>query len=233
MMSIRYSLTQNYLLTRKKLFRATVHPREVVQERDIYERMSKSGSTLTQTDIIACMHLYNDTLQQYLTEGCYVNTRHGNYRPGIKGVFDSPNENFSETKHQKHVSISPSTDIETAIKEAPVEKVAADLVAPQPAELLDSKSGLINSTVTPGNIARLTGARLGFNKSNNLAGLFFVASDGSETKVSDILDNTNGKVNFLIPNTLSSGDYHLEVRAAYTQNNEIRIGQLTATLSVS
>ena len=232
-MPIKYSLSENSLVTASKVYKATVHPVQNIQEDDIYERMSKSGSTLSKGEIQACMQLYHHTLEEYLKEGCYVNTRLGNYRPGIKGNFDSPSENFTPAKHRKHVSISANSGMEEAIQEAHVERVAADVVAPQPTELLDSKSNTLNSKLTPANMARLTGTRLQFNAADNAEGIFFIAADNTETRVTDILDSTNTRVSFLVPASLTSGSYQLEVRAAYTQNNEIRTGVLPAVLTVS
>ena len=231
-MPIKYSLSENNLITKSKVYKAMVHPVQNIGEDDIYERMTQAGTSLTKGDILACMQLYITTLEQYLREGCYVNTRHGNYRPGIKGKFSSPTDSFTSGKHRKHVSISASSTLEMSIQEAVIEKVAAELVAPQPTELFDSKSNTTNKTITPANMARLTGTRLQFDANESSEGIFFIANDDTETRVIDVLDSTNSKVNFLIPSTLNKGNYHLELRAAYTQNNEIRTGILANILTV-
>ncbi|MEM9423431.1 MAG: DNA-binding domain-containing protein [Spirochaetota bacterium] len=231
-MSIKYSLVQNYLITVKKVFMAQVQPNLIVSEDEIYERMAQSNSGIGKGEIMACMQLYNDTLQDYLKEGCYLHTRHGNYRPGIRGNFDSPTESFASGKHTKDVRISVSNELNNAIQDTHVERVSGDAVAPSPMELFDNKTNTVNTSLTPGNIARLSGSRLNFDSADALAGVFLVASDDTETKVTDIMDHTNKTLRFLIPSSLASGQYRLEVRAIYTQNRELRTGSLTSPLTV-
>ena len=75
-------------------------------------------------------------------------------------------------------------------------------------------------------MATLTGHRLKHDPEDENQGVFFIATDGTETKVTVIGQNTASKLVFDIPAGLTSGDYQLVVR------NELE-GALDTKLKVS
>jgi hypothetical protein len=70
-----------------------------------------------------------------------------------------------------------------------------------------------NSTITPANIGKITGKRLGFNKEEADAGLFFISTDDqSEHKCSVVSRNMPSEMQFLIPAELTAGSYTLVLK---------------------
>ena len=73
-----------------------------------------------------------------------------------------------------------------------------------------------------------------FDPARSDEGLYFVATGGSQTKVSTVQKNKPSQLVFLVP-SLADGTYHLEVRARMgsgTSARELRIGRLDSTLTV-
>lgn len=63
-----------------------------------------------------------------------------------------------------------------------------------------------------GGTFELDGSRLYFDASQDDAGVFLIASDGSETRLTNIQSATESRVQFAIPSDLESGSYSVEVR---------------------
>lgn len=117
---------------------------------------------------------------------------------------------------------------------AQVEKVLQTIAAPAIIEFTDVNTQNNNSVLTPGGIAQVIGEELKFNPANAAEGIYFIATDGTATKVDVIASRTEGKLVFSIPNSLTPGSYVLEVRKGYgTTNIVVRIGSLQESLQVN
>ena len=76
------------------------------------------------------------------------------------------------------------------------------------------------------------GHRLKFDASDTNQGIFFIASDGTATRVTVVGRNMPADLMFMVPDGLAAGEYTLEVRAAFA-TNDIRVGGLAVSLTVS
>jgi hypothetical protein len=110
-------------------------------------------------------------------------------------------------------------------------KKEASVTTPNLVEYLDFNSGDRNSTVTKGGLGQISGHRLKFDPEDANQGIFFIDSQGQETKVTVVGENKPARLMFMIPPNLSTGDATLSVRTAIGQ--DIRSGSLSATLSVT
>lgn len=80
-------------------------------------------------------------------------------------------------------------------------------------EYTDTNSRERNGLVTSGGMGELAGHRLKFDPTDENQGIYFVAEDGSATKVDVVGLNKPAALMFIVPDTLAPGDYTLEVRA--------------------
>ena len=88
-----------------------------------------------------------------------------------------------------------------------------------------------NGQLTPGNIAQIRGSRLKFDISDPAQGIYLIAADGLETKVTTIARNMPAQLDFLVP-VLISGEYKLEVRAIIYKGKELKKSALQGVLTV-
>jgi hypothetical protein len=79
-------------------------------------------------------------------------------------------------------------------------------------------------------MAQLTGYRLKFDSSDPNQGIFFI--NGNLTQVSIVGKNSPAELMFLVPASLTTGDYSLEIRSSMG-NGTVRTGVLAETLTVS
>ena len=82
-------------------------------------------------------------------------------------------------------------------------------------------------------MGQIIGHRLKFDPADPQQGIFFIASDDSETRVAIVGKNKPGELIFLVPDGLASGEYLLEVRAIPRGSHDLRTGALKATLTVA
>jgi hypothetical protein len=80
-------------------------------------------------------------------------------------------------------------------------------------------------------MAQISGNRLQVDSTDPEQGIFFIASDGSETRVGVVGRNMPSTLMFLLPAELTTGEYALEVRAK--MGDALRTGSLNSVLSVA
>jgi hypothetical protein len=86
---------------------------------------------------------------------------------------------------------------------------------------------------TPGGMGQIEGHRLKFDPTDAAQGIFFIAADGTETQVAIVGRNKPADLMFMVPDTLTAGEYTLEVRATIHGSTDVRTGALEAPLTVS
>ena len=230
---ILYYLVPNYLTTDPNDQYARVSPRGIYQLDDIIKNCLKRGTTINEADLRGATDLVFNEIIDSVSQGFNVNTKLANFTATINGSFTSKTDSFDPARHSKRVSASMGIDLWKAIQNASVEKIASPEPAPIVIEFSDVNSGTINSTLTSGGLAEITGVDLKYNKANANEGIFFVpVGGGAAVKVTVVAIQTEGKLNFLVPAGLAAGNYQLEVAKGYTAANNIRKGVLYLPLTV-
>ena len=64
-------------------------------------------------------------------------------------------------------------------------------------------------------VAALRGSLLKFDQEDNTQGIFFIATDGTETQVSNMIKNKPSDLMFLVPESLSTGTFQIELRSIF------------------
>ncbi len=233
-MPINYVLRENSLTPDPNDYTALVQPTATAGLEDVIERMMRRGSTVGKADILSVLEDYHATIEDMVLEGMNVNTPAANFATSIKGIFSGHTDSFDPGRHRLRATLSPGKRLRRAIRErAQAVKQAAVRPTPNPLEYTDLNSGQRNSVLTPGGMGQVVGYRLKFDPADANQGIFFVAEDGGATRVEMVGHNKPGKLVFLVPADLASGDYTLEVRTVLRQRKDVRPGALSATLTVS
>lgn len=232
-MPIYYALFENNLTSDPDDYMAMVQPIGAADLDAIIERMIQQGSTVTKADTVSVLEDYFTTIENMLLEGMNVNTPMANFGTSIKGVFNGRTDSFNASRHQISATISPGTRLRNAIAQrAQPSKQEASKPTPNPLEYIDISSGTRNGILTPGSMGQIVGHRLKFKADDSNQGIFFIAANGTETRVTVIGRNMPADLMFMVPTGLNTGNYTLEVRAAFA-SEDIRKGTLAAKLTVS
>lgn len=231
-MPIHYSLFENHLTADPNDYAANVSPTRIAEMNEVIDRMIERGSTVTKADIISVMEEFESTLQVMLTEGVNINLPFANFSTSIKGVFDGPSDSYDPSRHKVFARLAPGKTLKSYFEtNVNVTKDETYVPSPRILDFIDMVTGERNSVVTPGSMGRIQGSKLKYDVDNNDEGIFFVAADNNEIKVNIVGKNKPGELIFMIPDTLTSGDYKLEVRAKFGES--LRIGLLTDLITVT
>jgi hypothetical protein len=199
----------------------------------VIERMVNQGSTVVKADILSVLEDYHTAIENMVLEGMHVNTPGANFGVSVKGIFNGQADGYDASRHQVSPAVSPGRRFRHAIKErAKPMKQETIKPEPNPLEFTDINSADRNSLLTPGGMGKLIGHRLKFDPLDDTEGIYFVAEDGTETKVAVVGNNKPGNLLFLIPDSLTTGDYTVEVRTKLGSES-LHIGVLDAPLTVT
>ncbi len=231
---ITYVVIENRLTDDPDDYMAAVRPSGTATQEDVIDHIIQQGSTVTRADIVSVLENQYNAIVYMVLDGKHVNTPLANFAASIKGVFKGKGDTFDPDRHQLRATVSAGNQYRNAIPDkGQTIQEEAHLPMPNPEEYNNLNTGERNGVLTPGGMGQVVGYRLKCNPDDVSQGIFFVASDGSVTKVDVAGHNKPRELMFLIPASLAVGDYTLEVRAAVPGSTQVRIGTLPATLTVS
>jgi DNA-binding domain/Domain of unknown function (DUF4469) with IG-like fold len=231
-MAIKYYLQNNPVTPDPNDCLARVLTHQTLKVEQVVKEMLRRGSTATEADCEAVLRLFFEVVSDEIAEGNNIILPLVNIRPAVNGVFKGATDSFDPSRHIKKATFSAGTMITKKVIAAKVEKIVQPISIPTLIEYTDINSGTTNSIVTPGGIGQIMGEELKYNPTNASEGIFFIAADGTATKVSIVARRTLGRLIFSIP-TLAIGNYHLEVRKGYgTSTIVLRTGILQDELQV-
>lgn len=200
----------------------------------IVKEMLRRGTTITEADIRAVLKVLFEVITDEVAEGNNVNLPLVNIKPGITGVFTGAADAFDASRHIKKANLSAGILLTEKMGYADVQKILQPIPTPALIQFIDVTSKTTNSILTPGGIGQIVGEELKFDDTSTGQGIYFIAADGTATKVVNIATRTEGKLIFNIPTSLVAGNYTLEVRKGYGSTTvSIRSGNLIDQLQVS
>ena len=233
-MSIEYTLNKGSHLLEAHQYVARVQARTADLDQ-VVNRIIERGSTVGRADVASVLEDFFGAVESLLLDGWNVSTPGANYRVSIRGIFEGQGDSYDSSRHQITARASAGRRLRSTISHrARLEKVVAARTTPIVLEYIDVDSGETNAALTPGGQGRLTGNLVKFDQGDPAQGIFFVAADGSETRVESVAWNGSAKHIFLVPATLSAGEYELQVRAAWNSaGDDVRSGALLEKLTVA
>ncbi|MDR0374296.1 MAG: DUF4469 domain-containing protein [Treponema sp.] len=219
---LEYTLEDNELTEKPGDLRAQVVNVASHTQNDIIDRMLKSGAGLTRSDIVSVFEAEKRSVMDIIAEGGAVNTDLFNAFPSISGVFDTPEAPFDHTKHKVNIKLHPGAALRAAVADVKTKRIAAVVTGTVITAVTDVKTGAVNSTLTPGRDARLSGAKLKLAGAEAAVGLYFVPETGDPVKVdpSDIVVNNPSELIAVIP-PLPAGTYRARIVTQYSSSGTL------------
>ncbi|WP_109832459.1 DNA-binding domain-containing protein [Reichenbachiella versicolor] len=230
-MPIKYALFQNHLTSDPDDYMAVVQDQDSKSKEEIIDDMISRGSTVTRAEALSVLEEFEASVERSLEDGFSINTPLFKISPSIQGVFYE-SDNFDRSQHYVRLNVTPGNRIGEIAGGIDVKKVNA--VSPQPTlvSFKDVISGTSNETLTSGGVGEINGSLLKIDPSDAEQGVFMIATNGTATKADTIVRNKPSNVIFMIPGSLTAGEYRLEVRARLKGRKELKIGALSSPLQV-
>ena len=229
-MTVDFFVVQSHLRSHPTGFVARVKTKDTISFAQLTNMVANRRTTVAKSDVVSVLEDFFDTVEELLQGGDTVVTPHAVIRPSIQGNFDSASDEFDPQRHTIVVRISPGKRLRRAMRDVGARKLKWDPPHPRPLVWQDVASGTQNGPVTPGGDGRILGQGLRFDPDDPRQGIFFIAADGSETRVERLSMNTPGLLVMRIP-MLPAGLYTVQVRAL-VNDYALRAGQLDETLTV-
>lgn len=231
-MPVRYYLRKNAISSNPTSHKAIIVPYKINNVSDIISEMLKRGTTLSEADILASLHLFFEVVNEEVQEGNHVNLPIANLKPGISGEFYGSSDQFDSSRHKIKATASIGSVTKKIMKEVVTEKITKPLTVPILTAFKDVHTQNLNSVISPGSIGQIIGNHLKYNPENANEGIFFVSDNEQEFKVNTVATRTLGKLAFIIPQ-LPSGAYTLIVKRAFGKSEAtLRNGSLSFLLKV-
>lgn len=180
-------------------------------------------------------------MKYQLCDGFAVNLGPVSIHPCVGGTWEHANEAGDRKKHpitfraRIRNELSRMVDAITLVCDGPVEAVAyID-------EVHDILSDTVNEILTPGGAIVITGHRLKIMGTKPGVGIFLVGTQADNTPYSaeipkPYVENGASKLIVILPASIPSGTYKLEIRTQYsgsTELKDIRVIQSKDTFEVS
>lgn len=229
-MSLKYSLIPNHLTDDPDDYMAVVQDQRTRTREDIINEMLERGSTVTRADILSVFEEEQAVVKKFLADGDRVQTDLYSTSSSIAGPFNGAGDSFDASRNHVRFNMTPNRELVALAREVDVKKIAASVVRPVLESFFDFVSGTRNQALTPGRSAEIRGSHLKVDPEDPVQGIWFIASDGTETQVELVTRNMPAHLMFEVPAGLAGGEYQVEVRNKPRGANELRTGRLMAPL---
>ena len=180
--------------------------------RDLAQLVVKSGTTTKREDeLIDGFRLIAGKGIEMALMGNNINYEYFTLRPGVKGVFNSPNEPFMRPKHEVAAHMSVGPDVISAMKETIVENMGPAQHYAQMDTFTNTISGEVNTTVTAGQVLDIQGVNLSVKGNDPSVGIYLQKegdSDVNRIKVTLLLTNEPKHLMLMVPAGLTLGSLY-------------------------
>lgn len=229
-MTLRYGLIPNHLTDDPNDYMAVVTDNETITTDQIVEQMIGKGSTVTKAEALSVIEEFSYAVVQAVASGQNVNTELFKVYPSISGVFNDQNDGFDKSRHSIRLSLNAGHRLAEAVANIELRKVEVAMAQPVIQQFTDLKTKAVNETFSPGQIASIKGSLLKFDEADETQGIFFIAADGTETRVQNMVKNKPSELLFFVPESLSSGSFQIEIRSIFRNYKNVRIGRFLTDL---
>lgn len=173
---------------------------------DLAQLVVKSGVTTKREDeLITDFRLIAEKGIEMGLMGNNINYEYFTFRPGVKGVFNSPNEPFTRPKHEVTAILAAGPDLLEAMKQTNVTNMGPSQHFAQMDTIINTANGEVNLSITPSQVIEIKGVNLSVLGDNPSVGIYLQevgADESARIKVVTLLNNEPKRLMFMVPTTV-------------------------------
>lgn len=197
---------------------------------DLAQLVVKSGVTTKREDeLIADFRLIAEKGIEMGLMGNNINYEYFTFRPGVKGVFNSPNEPFTRPKHEVTAILTPGPELLDAMKQTSVTNMGPAQHYAQMDTMTNTVNGEVNLSLTGGQVLDIKGVNLSVLGDNPSVGIYLQEEGKTEAdriKVSILLTNEPKHLMFMVPPTVVKDKDYRIVHISQAGANKSKSGTL-------
>jgi hypothetical protein len=228
---IYYTLQENRLSGNHNDYYARVNIIHNVDADEFADFICARGSSFTKTDVVGLLQMMGETIESLVSQSYSVSLPFATFYSAIKGKFDGVTDGFDSSRHTVRPRVRPGAKLRAFFNNGiSVEKETIDESRPIVKKYEDKESGSFNITLTPGGIGRLYGKSMAVDEADAAQGIFLIDSSNRRIKVEKIAETRPSFHAFIVPDSLTPGEYHISVINRH--GAELREGILNKVLVV-
>jgi hypothetical protein len=236
--TIKAWLYKNLLTSDPDDYLIRVNSERTLNVRNICESaVSRGGADISAPAMEHAANLFLKEIGYQLCDGFSVNTGWFTAGPQVRGVANSPKEQYNKEKHTLLFEFHQGATLRKELENVTVEILGVANVDAVITQVTDAKTGSINDLLTPNRNLRIAGYKLKIAGDNAANGVWFVNRATGERigmDPSDVVINKPSELIVVIP-PLAKGTYLLEVTTQYAISSllkEPRTATFDKTLTV-
>lgn len=210
---------------------AKASPIGVLTREDLIKECCKEGTGITPYEAESMFKRIETVVVETLEKGYSINTPLINIAPSITGVFENWNDNFDVSRHKLRFKSTAGVLLKKAAEKTTLHKIDRKRAVIDIYSFTDHSAGKETDIVIPGGIGELKGKRLKLNPSDENQGIFLIAEDSTEYRVTVYVTNTDSSQIFQIPQ-LPAGNYELQVRNIPLNTTKLQMGSYINSIVV-
>lgn len=218
---VKAILYPNLLTENPNDFSAKVITERTLNTREICNSaVSRGGAAASAESMEHHVNLFLKEMAYQLSDGYSVNTGYFTAGTLIKGVFNSPTENFNVDKHAILYQFNQGDLLRKELPGISVEITGVGDSSISITEVLDVKTGSVNDLLTPNRNLKIKGYKLKLAGENSTVGVYFVNQTTAEriqVDAVDVVTNNPSELVIVTP-ALAVGTYNLEVVSQFSGN---------------
>jgi hypothetical protein len=187
----------------------------------------------------ACMNILKEIAMEEVVNGSSVRFGLSFYQLGVEGVFIGDNAAWDSSQHNLIINSVPVADLRQALKTTAVSVRGMASSGTFINSVTDVTTKQVNSRLTPGGGANVTGNRIKIAGDASGIGLSLINQATNEVisiPMTSLLANEPSKLSFVVPANLPAGDYKLSVGTQFSNSltllKEVRTFVFDYVLSV-
>jgi hypothetical protein len=232
--TVGYALYENFMRTEEEgsSYYARVNSRGRVTKNDLIDMIVDRNTTVTRQEVASVLEHLEEVVINNLKMGFTVQTGLFTVKVGIRGSFDSLDDEFEPSRHRTVINVRTAPPLKKlAAVGLSLEKGESTLPNPSAIKLFDYNSKTTNLRVTPGSVASLSGSKLLLDPEDENQGIFFISEENPNgIKVENIVFSTSRKLVFTVPADLEAGSYTVKVVCGF--GSALRISEMKSELTV-
>ena len=186
------------------------------------KEIKRTGSELKLPTIISVTSQNSDIILEALLNGDSVQTDLCQFSPRVLGNFANSEALFDPAIHKLTFDITPTKRLRDALKNVKVINMGAKASVARIGLVTDTATGLFDGSITINDDIEITGNNIKITGDDAVVGVFFVAEDGTTTKVTRrFTQNDPSKVLARVP-ALADGSYTLRIVTQFSTNTELK-----------
>jgi hypothetical protein len=193
-------------------------PERTLDVKEICETaVARGGADISASAMEHAVNLFHKEMGYQLCDGFSVNTGWYTAGPHVRGVANSPKEQYDKEKHTLLFEFHQGSLLRKELENVTIEVLGVADTDAVITQVIDAKTGSVNDLLTPNRNLKISGHKIKIVGENAANGVYFVNRTTSErTRVdnSDIVVNNPSELIVVIPE-LETGTYLLEITTQY------------------